>query len=221
MRLKHLTLYLILLAGIIICLIILILQISKAKNITVKHTELPLIAYQATNIPNDPNDPIIGNRGAPVTITAFIDFNDPQSRQVYKKIREFILKNPTKIRMIFKDYPKKGLFADDNLKPHLAAFCAHKHNQFDEYAKRLSELTSKTKDVNTLTDIAEKSGLPIASWSICLDSTEAKAKVESSISFGRSIYLSSSPVIFINNLQVNYLDKINLNNLLEEVIKEN
>lgn len=211
---------LILCVAIVICIIFLIYQLSAAKKISIKYSERPLIETSATEIPIDPMDPIIGNQGAPISIVAFIDFNDSENRRLYQKISAFVKDNPSKLRLIFKDFPNKGLFAEDDIKPHIAAFCAKKQNKFAEYADELAKLSGKTTNSDTLATIAEKIGIKSDTWKPCLTSTEAKTRIESSISLGKSIGLKEAPVLFINNLRVNYIEEINIDDFLKELTKE-
>lgn len=213
--------FLILIFAIIVSVFFLIYQLSLAKKITIKHSERPLIETMATELPIDPTDPIIGNQGAAITIAAFIDFNDAESRRVYRVISAFIEANPAKIRMIFKDFPEEGFFSGENsLKPHIAAFCAHKKNKFSEYAAELAKLGGKTTDSGTLSEIAGRIGLQNDTWQPCLNSTEAKTRIESSVALAKSVGLKKAPVVFVNNMRVNYLDEIDLNDFLNEIIKE-
>ncbi len=212
--------FIILILAIIVCLLFLVYQLSVAEKITIKRSERPLIENSATQIPIDPMDPIIGNQGAPMTITAFIDFNDSNSRRLFQTLDDFIENNPTKIRMVFKDFPATGLFAEDDIKPHIAAFCAKKQNKFTDYANELVKISGKKTDNETLSSIAEKISLQKDAWQSCLNSTEAKTRVDSAVSLAKSIGLKKAPIIFVNNMRVNYLEEINVNDLLSELIKE-
>lgn len=201
---------------------ILIYQIYQTNKISVTHADKNLIETNAVDIPIDPSDPIIGNRGASITITEFIDYTSADSRNVHKKLVSAVEKNPTKLRLLIKDFPATGLFAGDHSRPHLAAYCALKQST-DKFLAYAPELISADK--NTFTDddlktIANKIGLNETAWSACLNSTEATARIDSSVSLAKTLGLKKAPQIYINNRLVNYLDEINLDEFLAELVKE-
>lgn len=208
--------------AIAVSLLILIYQLFSAKKISVTRSERPLIETAATNMPIDPVDPIYGNRGAPITVTEFIDLNSETSRNVHQTIVAFIKDNPQKMRLIFKDFPDAGFFVSDNYRPHLAAYCVLKQNvaKFYQYIDELSAPGSDIRNEKFLGGLAVKIGLNQNSWTTCLNSTEAKTRVEASVSLAKSIGLKKAPEIFFNNKKVNYLNEINLIDLLKEIIKE-
>lgn len=197
-------------------------KISSARKISVESSDRPLIETRAANIPNDVNDLIIGNQGAPLTITEFLDFNTKESREVHAILSGFTKNNPLKIRLLVKDFPDQGLFASDSEKPHLAAFCAAKQGseKYQIFVDALIKSKEKINQDETLRNIASQVGLNQASFDSCLLSSEARTRVEASVTLAEELGLKKAPQIFINNRQVNYLEEINLNDLLEEILKE-
>lgn len=212
----------ILIIAIIVCGIILFFQISKARKISVDYAGLPLIEEQAVEIPIDPLDPIYGNQGAPITITEFVDFNSASSRKTHNTLVAFAEANPEKVRVIFKDFPATGLFSADNIRPHRAAFCALKQSKdkFFIFADALTQAKNSQKTDSELGKIADLAKLNITVWQTCLDATESKTRIEAAISLAKFLGLKKAPGIFINNRKINYLSDINLDDLLEELIKE-
>ena len=215
-------LFLLLTLAIVAAVIILVFQIFQAKKITVNHADKPLINETATNMPIDPADPIIGNHGASITITEFIDFTSAESRKIHKTLITAVEENPTKLRLLIKDFPATGLFAGDHARPHLAAYCAQKQSveKFPSFVAELINANKNTFTDNDLKAIAVKIGLNETAWTACLDSTEATARIDASISLAKTLGLKKAPQIFINNRMVNYLNEINLDDLLTELVKE-
>ncbi|MFA5128125.1 MAG: thioredoxin domain-containing protein [Patescibacteria group bacterium] len=214
--------FLLLVVAIVGTVIILIYQIIKTNKISVNHADKDLIETNAVDIPIDPLDPIIGNRGASITITEFIDYTSADSRDVHKKLVAAVEKNPTKLRLLVKDFPATGLFAGDHARPNLAAYCAEKQSM-DKFLAFVPELISANKKTFTdddLKTIANKIGLNETAWSACLNSTEAGARIDSSVSLAKTLGLKNAPQIYINNRLVNYLDEIDLDDFLAELVKE-
>lgn len=212
----------ILIIAIIVCGIILYFQISKARKISVDYTNLPLVNDEAVEIPIDSLDPIYGNQGAPITITEFADFNSASSRKIHNTLVAFAEANPEKVRVIFKDFPATGIFASDNARPHRAAFCAlqQSKDKFFIFAETMTTAKDSQKSDSELGKIADMAKLNKTVWQTCLDSTESKTRIESAISLAKFLGLKKSPEIFVNNRKINYLTDINLDDLLEELIKE-
>jgi protein-disulfide isomerase len=211
-----------LIIAIALTVLILIYQLSATGKISVNRAERPLIETTATDMPIDPADPIYGNRGAAITVTEFIDLNSAASRRAHQTIVAFIKDNPQKIRLLLKDFPAGGFFVSDNYRPHIAANCVLKQDatKFFSYIDELSAPGVDIRKEKTLGDLAVKIGLNQNSWTTCLNSTEAKTRIETSVSLAKSLGLKKAPEIYINNKKVNYLDEINLTDLLKEIVKE-
>ena len=214
--------FLILIAAIAVTASILVYQIIQTNKISVNHADKALNDETATNIPIDPLDPIIGNHGASITITEFIDLTSEASRKIHKSLVAAVDKNPTKLRLLIKDFPASGIFANDHARPHLAAYCALKQSA-DGYNTYLAELIGADKNSfsdNDLLAVAKKVGLNETAWSACLTSSEAVTRIDSEKSLAKTLGLDKAPQIYINNRKVNYLDEINIDDLMEELVKE-
>ena len=68
--------------------------------------------------------------------------------------------------------------------------------------------------------VAKKVGLNETAWSACLTSSEAVTRIDSEKSLAKTLGLDKAPQIYINNRKVNYLDEINIDDLMEELVKE-
>lgn len=210
-----------LLAAIAIAFLLLIKNIGTTSRIETERATKPLIETTATDMPIDPIDPVLGNQGASITIVQFADINSEDSRAVFETIKKFITANPTKARLIWKNFPGSTFFAQNEMLVHQAAYCVYKQdkNKFWDYISELSATGRSMRDEKTMSDLATKVGVNSSAWQSCLKSTEAVSRIESEISLARSLNLKIAPVIFINNKKVNYLDEIDLDDLLKEIIK--
>lgn len=214
--------FLILLIAIFATFFILYFQIKKGKEISVEIAKKPLIDYAFTPIITNATDPILGNPGAPVTIIEFLDINSTESREMHAKLADFTLQYPQKFRLIVLDFPRAGLFASDNIKPHTAMRCAfEQNNKF--YFSYLDELTKIGKNLTkdeTLLKTAETIELNTSLWKACLEAEQIKTKINQSSELAKIIGLKKAPEIFINNKRINYLDEIKIDELLKEIMKE-
>lgn len=215
---KKLYFFLLIIIGILSVLVF--QQFSIANKNSLSHSDKTLVDTNLTDIPIDPSDPVFGNQGAPITILEFIDLNSQLSRDIYRQTKDFVAAHPTEIRMIWKDLPTANIFNADTSLPHLAAWCAYKQdkNKFWNFID-LALTHKKITDINILTNIADQLKLNINAWQQCIGATETKTKIETSLSLGRSLNILKGPAIFINNKKINYLNEINLEDFLKEIIK--
>lgn len=206
---------------IIITAILFIYQVNNSLKISIKRKNLPLISTVAINIPLDKNDPIFGNQGAPITITAFFDLNNKDSKKTISKLTTFIYDHPTEIRMVYKIFPYSRIFASDNNLTHKASWCVLQQDgaKFWNYLDILGKSTENIKKIKILTKLTTSLDIDKVKLSNCIDSDESKIFIEESISLAKSLYIKKSPTIFVNNKKINYLDEIELTDLLEELIK--
>lgn len=209
--------------AILATILILYYQIKKINEISVEMADKPLIDYSFTPIITNATDPLLGNPGAPITIIEFLDINSPDSRQMHAKLANYTLLHPQKIRLIVMDLPYIGFFtSSDNLKPHQAARCAFEQNS-KSFFNYLDELNKIGKDLNkdeVLLQTAKTIELNMSLWQTCLELEKITTKINQSIELANSIGLKKSPGVFINNKRVNYLDEINIDNLLAEIMRE-
>ncbi len=211
-----------LLIAIVATALMLARQLSIFNKISVEKSELPLIETASVMIPLDLNDPLLGNQGSAMTIIEFVDINSAESRLAHEKLAKFTTEHPTEIRLIFKDFPNKGFFTSNNYRPHFAAFCAQKQDKkkFWPYLNELMKYKKGFNEDSVLIAVAEAVNLNTTTLKTCLDSSEAKSRIESSVSLAEDLGLKKAPEIFVNNRKINYVTEINLDDFLTELIKE-
>jgi len=214
--------FLILTIAIFATFLILYYQIKKVNKISVEIAEKPLIDYAFTPIITNATDPILGNPGAPVTIIEFLDINSAESREIHAKLADFTLQYPQKFRLIVLDFPHAGLFASDNMRPHIAARCAFEQNNklYFNYLDELIKIGKNLTKDSVLLKTAETTELNTNLWKSCLETEQIKTKIDQSTELAEIIGLKKAPEIFINNKRINYLEEINIEDLLKEIMKE-
>lgn len=220
---KHMTghkkLFFLLLALVGLVGLFLFTQINRAREIKVIRNPIPLISGATLPIPASESEQIYGNPGAPVTITEFMDLGCAKCLALHLAIKDFVSKNPLKIRLIWQDAVWPKIFAQNATLAHQAAFCAGKENKFWEF----TDLTAQNKNnlsENGLKKIAESLKLDTAKWWQCAQSPEAKQAIESSTQMAGQLGIKYLPAIFANNKLINTDAEINIQEMLEEFSRE-
>ncbi len=194
-------------------------QIRLAKNITTRTKTLPLIESVAVNIPIDKTDPILGNPGAPLTVTEFVDLGNEKSRSIHATIADFVVKNPTEARLIWKDYPSAGIFGGNSFLLHQAAYCAGQEKKFWPFITELLKRRMEPKEAG-LKDTAKQARLNIESWWLCANAPTTKQYVTSAAALAQSLNIKSAPAVFLNNKRINLEENIDLAQMLATLIKK-
>ncbi|MEK7131723.1 MAG: thioredoxin domain-containing protein, partial [Patescibacteria group bacterium] len=124
--------YILLLAMVALAGFLFYRQIMRANQITVQRTDAPLISANAIFIPASESEQMLGNPGATTTIVEFVDLNCSRCLALHTTIKDFVIKHPQAIRLIWKDDVKPGFFSNYTL-AHQAAFCAGEQNKFWDF----------------------------------------------------------------------------------------
>lgn len=218
--LGHKKLFLLLLAIVGLVGLFLFVQIKRAREITVIRNPVPLIAGGTMAIPDSLSEQIYGNPGAPVTITEFMDLGCAKCLALHLAIKDFVAKNPLKVRLIWKDAVWPKIFStQQSWLAHQAAFCAGQQNKFWEFIDLVAPGKSNLAE-NNLKKIAENLQLDTAKWWQCAQSQEAKQAIESSTQIANQLGIKYLPAIFANNKLINTDADINIQEMLEEFSRE-
>jgi len=144
-------------------------------------------------------DAIWGSKDAPTTLVAFIDYECPYCKDLYRNIKE-IEKDyieTGKVKVIFRDLP---LRMHENARELAAAVeCARKEGKFWELAGLVLQSTEKY-DGSQLAQWAEQSGLDAAEMENCTSDTKILDAVIADIREARSRKLTGTPAVYINDV---------------------
>ncbi len=214
----HKKFYLFLLAVITVFVLMFIYEIKETKDIDITPSEKPLVNHNPTSIPLDASDPILGNPGAPLTIVEFVDFNCADCRAAHATIYDFAVKHPKDVRVFLKDAPASHLFSSiDGKAAHRAAFCAGKQKKYWEFVNLITQDTNNLRTAG-LQKSAEALNLNLLAWKKCLESAEAKQKIEASVEVAEMIGVDKLPAVFANNKQIDLTAGADLKEILEKMI---
>ncbi|MDP3731062.1 MAG: DsbA family protein [bacterium] len=155
------------------------------------------------------DDPMLGDKNAPVTIVEFSDFQCPFCRTFWKNTLPLIKSNyidTGKVRFVYRDYPLS--FHESAQAAAEAGECAEDQGQYWQmHDKLFSEQEKRGQGTIqfSVTDIknwAMGIGLNAGSFNECLSSGKYRGEVERDFSDGSAAGVSGTPAFFINGRSV-------------------
>jgi len=220
----HKKIYLILLLAILVLSIFVIIAIKQTSQIKIKNDSKPVIDTEITPITIEKEDPILGNRGAEITIIEFLNFGTckEECRLNQQKLMNFVLQHPLKTRLVWKDAPSGNILSSSNNElAHVTAYCvgAKDEKKFWEFVNFLTNTEEKiSKD--KLYESFKKLEIPESYMQECLASDKSTEKIGNSFGMARTLNLKGNLNLFIDNKKI-FLDKDRdileiLDRLLEE-----
>jgi len=131
-----------------------------------------------------PNDHILGNPEAKITIIEYSDTECPFSKRFHETMNQVITKN-TDVAWVYRHYPIAQLHPKAALEA-VATECAYEQGGNDAFWKYINEVYLRTEsnnklDVAELPKIAKDIGLDLTSFNTCLDNEKYKNKIDSSL----------------------------------------
>lgn len=148
------------------------------------------------------NDPVLGDKDAPVTIVEFSDFQCPFcARAADGAVAEFKNSDYYKngeVNLVFKHFPLNSIHPQAQ-KAGEAAECANRQGKFWEYHDKLFA-NQQSLGVDSLKQYAVQVGLNTGTFNKCLDDGEAKAEVTKETSQATAAQGRGTPYfVVINN----------------------
>jgi protein-disulfide isomerase len=146
------------------------------------------------------DDPILGDKKAPITIIAFEDFSCNACKTQSMLLTELLNTYPKKIKVIWKGLPSTG-FQNSTELAHEYAYCASKQNKFDEF-NQYAFTNSKNLDEKTLDIIIEQIEANSKKIKNCLKTEEPKSYLTRSKQVALAVNVQSLPTLFVNDEQI-------------------
>lgn len=152
------------------------------------------------------DDPVLGNKNAPLTLIEFSDFECPFCKRSFDQLLPELKKNyidTGKLKLVYRDFPLS--FHANAHKEAEAAGCARDQSDNTTYFKFHDQIFTQTTSNGTglaltqLPVIAKSLGLNVAQFQQCLDSGKFKNEVDKDISDGTSAGVSGTPSWFIGS----------------------
>lgn len=157
-------------------------------------------ASQKFHIPILPNDPIIGEKNAPVTLIVFEDFACRACKEQTAILDRLSEKHPNRIKRIWKGLPVTT-FPFNGEEAHIFGFCANKQGVFAQY-KQLAFVNGNNLDTPVLQTIQNQLPIDVTEFSLCLNGPEAKAHIEYTKQIAKSLNIQAVPAMFKDNKQI-------------------
>jgi protein-disulfide isomerase len=141
-----------------------------------------------------------GPKAAPVTLTAFEDFQCPFCAQSTQVIKQVLAAYPNQVKYVYKNFPLTTIHP--NAMPAArAAVAAGKQGKFWEMHDLLFE---NTRDLgrDRLRDYARRIGLDIGRWERDVDSPDVIDQINAEIEQARAADVRGTPTFFVNRQRV-------------------
>ena len=149
----------------------------------------------------DNTSPILGSKGAPITMIEFGDYQCFYCHQFYNSTEPDIVKNyinTGKVRMVFKDFT---IIGQDSVNAAHASHCAQEQGKFWDYHDALynnwaGENTGWASSDNLL-KFAKQVGLDTNMFNQCMTQSKYISVVEGSLANAKDLGLTGTPDFFI------------------------
>jgi protein-disulfide isomerase len=155
----------------------------------------------------------LGKEDAPVTITAWEDFQCPFCKQVNsgavaQVVAEYV--NTGKVKIIYQQFPFLGTGGsnDESMLAAEASECAAEQHLFWAYHDSLFAAQSgsgENRGVFTMANLkklAQTNGLDQEAFNSCLDSHKYRSAVEDQKAEGKKLGVESTPTFFVNGQRI-------------------
>ena len=146
-----------------------------------------------------PDDPVRGDRSAPVTIVEFSDYQCPFCSRVNPALAKVLETYGNKVRIVFKDFPLPN--HAEAPKAAEAAHCAAEQGKYWEMHDAMFA-NQRALGVPALKQYAAGLGLDAAKFNRCLDAGQYASKVAAGAAQGEKLGVISTPTLYINGRPV-------------------
>ncbi|MFB5605781.1 MAG: DsbA family protein [Nitrosarchaeum sp.] len=162
------------------------------------------------------DDPIRGNKDAPITIIEFSDFQCPFCARFHIQTLPSILEQYVetgKVKLVFRDFPIQNIHPNA-MPAAVAAECANEQGKFWEYHDKLFD-NQGVWDKMEIPDViaifkeySTKLNLNQDQFNTCLDSGKYIEEINNDLNDGREYGVNGTPGFFIGNEKIGFV-KIN------------
>ncbi|MFB5613385.1 MAG: DsbA family protein, partial [Nitrosarchaeum sp.] len=162
------------------------------------------------------DDPIRGNKDAPITIIEFSDFQCPFCARFHIQTLPSILEQYVetgKVKLVFRDFPIQNIHPNA-MPAAVAAECANEQGKFWEYHDKLFDnqgVWDKMEIPDAIAIFKEystKLNLNQDQFNTCLDSGKYIEEINNDLNDGREYGVNGTPGFFIGNEKIGFV-KIN------------
>lgn len=210
-------------AGVVVMGFLLVRQIKATALITTRAEVEPFVAAMAIDLPISPDEPMLGNPGAPLTLVIFVDFSDAASRRLYQDTTALVRARPDKARLVVKHSPRQSLFTSGSGRTIAnAAVCANTQKAFWRFLDAVVSRPRRASD-RVVHSWATAAGIanPELSFDACRANENAQAEREKTFATDNSVAgVQEPPALFVNNKRINLQKDTDVASFLATLIQE-
>jgi len=159
------------------------------------------------------DDPLLGDKNAPITIVEFGDFQCPFCKRFHQQTLPDLKSNYIDkgiVNMVWKDFPIQSIH-QNAVASSIAGECADDQGLFWELHDRIFDEQENwqglptTIAINDFKRYASEIGMNENEFNTCLDSAKYSQEVLDDFSYGSRIGISGTPAFFVGNQQVGFV----------------
>ncbi len=156
---------------------------------------------EITSVPIFPDDPIIGDKKAGITLVAFEDFGCPLCKDQNEIFNQILSKYPKRIKIIWKGLAVTQFPVSTELAQKYG-YCANEQRKFTDF-KELAFVNNTNLTPEILEIISSEIKLNQKKLQSCLESEEANLYIEQVKQVAGLLNVQAVPTVFIEGKQVN------------------
>ena len=159
------------------------------------------------------DDPLLGDKNAPITIVEFGDFQCPFCKRFHQQTLPDIKSNYIDkgiVNIVWKDFPIQSIH-QNAVASSIAGECADDQGLFWELHDRIFDEQQNWEGlptsiaINDFKRYASEIGINENEFNKCLDSEKYRQEVLDDFSYGSRIGISGTPAFFVGNQQVGFV----------------
>lgn len=167
----------------------------------------------------DSEAPFLGSINPDLVIVEFLDYGCPYSRAAFEPVRELVMANADRVKLIIRDFPLDEARSGP-ARAATAARCAQEQDKFWVYHDKLFLNQDKFSD-EELGRYAAEGGLDVNRFEQCLASSRTESLVEADKVVGVSAGVQGTPTFFFNGQRIQgALDEDALGFIIREFLKQ-
>lgn len=151
-------------------------------------------------LPIFPDDIIIGEKKAPITLVAFEDLGCESCKAEDEMLNALLVKYPNKLKIVWKGLPV-AVFPYPTENAQKYAYCAHKQKKFNVFKDYAYANIDNLSDA-TLDGIADKIELDKTKLKECVAEDTTTQHLTRVKELANSLNIQSVPTFFLNNKQI-------------------
>ncbi|MBI2208645.1 DsbA family protein [Candidatus Woesearchaeota archaeon] len=148
------------------------------------------------------DDPVLGDKNAPVTIVSFEDYQCPFCGRAFQQTFPLIKKDyidTGKVKYVYRDFPLS--FHPEAQPAAEAAECADEQGKYWEYHDGIFE-NQATMGRDLYLNLAKELNLDVNKFTQCIDTGKYRQEVQDDFAYGSQVGVSGTPTFFINGIQL-------------------